>query len=66
MLNTNTGVQKFESTEVRIKALKETNPTSRLNDYIEDIKAKDIEKIESYLGVLYFLVLTFLSITLLM
>lgn len=66
MLESNGNSQNIESAELLIEKFEDRVTSSVIDKYIAKVKAKDIEQIKVYLGIIYFFALTFLSISLLM
>lgn len=66
MLEVKTELDTIESAEIFVEKFEEKDTNNVIDKYIQKVKAKDVEQIKIYLGVIYFFALTFLSITLLM
>ena len=64
MLSSNSQSSNLKSTELTINRISTFESTSTLEKYLSKIKTKDVEHVKLYLGMVYFTLVSILSISL--
>lgn len=64
MIESNSTVQKLESSSLILNEFEAGNPTRSISNYIERLKTADVEQVKIYLGFVYFAALIFFSASL--